>query len=274
MGIRDWFRGARSAEDGEVREEIVFHLDRATQENIARGMGPEEARADALRRFGDLEQVRRDCLAARGRRVPPVVAWSAVAALAAVSFLSGYAVRSGGKHETPMDIEFAGGRRVVIETRQSDIPARLGVTVLPGRTMALFTPSFRREGDIDIEPARLLAGLSPILPPSPFSAWRWRDGVPEVKLDGEGWYELVSAAGIPAATLREENRKSQGLPAGVYLDCNPHVMILGNKGCKGPTVEIVLRSLADGGEVKVACAGGWVRVQKVPRLKWPKKEGK
>ena len=94
MGIREWFRSS-SDDDREIREEIAFHIDRATQENLAKGMGQDEARAEALRRFGDLERVRRECRAVRGRRVPAVASWAAVAALAAVSFLAGYGLRPG-----------------------------------------------------------------------------------------------------------------------------------------------------------------------------------
>lgn len=101
MAIRDWFRRTGSADEREVREEIAFHLDRATQENLARGMGPEQARAEALREFGDLEKVRRDCLAARGRRpLPAIAGWAAGAGLAIACFFAGYAVRGADRAET------------------------------------------------------------------------------------------------------------------------------------------------------------------------------
>ncbi len=245
MGIRDWFRTLRAGEDREVREEIVFHLDRATQENIARGMGPEEARADALRRFGDLEQVRRDCLAARGRGVSPVVAWTAVAALAAVSFLSGYGMRTD-----------PGPSPIFIQTT----PRRD-----PGLSLVV-----DRRGLTAIAPASPFLLPAPAPAPSPFEAWRWRDGAPEVKLARDGWYALVSAAGIPAATLREEHRRAQGLPEGMYMDPDPYLVILGNRQVRGATVEIVLRSLADGGEVRMACAAGRVKVRRVPPSERPK----
>src|ERR687885_454249 len=45
----------------EVDEELAFHVEMRTREFIARGMGPAEARAAALRGFGDYERVRRTC---------------------------------------------------------------------------------------------------------------------------------------------------------------------------------------------------------------------
>lgn len=47
--------------DDEVRDELALHLDLRTQEYIARGMDPSSAREAALRRFGDLENVRKTC---------------------------------------------------------------------------------------------------------------------------------------------------------------------------------------------------------------------
>ena len=38
--------------DGEVDEELRFHLEARMKDNLAAGMTPEEARQDAIRRFG------------------------------------------------------------------------------------------------------------------------------------------------------------------------------------------------------------------------------
>ncbi|MEO8449124.1 MAG: ABC transporter permease [Gemmatimonadota bacterium] len=46
-----------------VREEFEHHLTLRTQENIARGMTPEAARAEALIRFGEVERYRRETAA-------------------------------------------------------------------------------------------------------------------------------------------------------------------------------------------------------------------
>lgn len=43
----------------EIEEEIRFHLEMRVQANLEAGMSPEEARADAERRFGDPDQVRK-----------------------------------------------------------------------------------------------------------------------------------------------------------------------------------------------------------------------
>ena len=63
-GWRRAFRlplGARRVE-GEVDEELAFHLVMREERLRARGLAPEEARAAARRRFGDLEHVRRECV--------------------------------------------------------------------------------------------------------------------------------------------------------------------------------------------------------------------
>src|SRR5262245_29573262 len=47
--------------DDEVSDELALHLELRTREFIARGMDPDAARETALRRFGDLENVRKTC---------------------------------------------------------------------------------------------------------------------------------------------------------------------------------------------------------------------
>lgn len=47
--------------DEEIREELAFHIEMRTLENVGAGMAPPEAERDALRRFGDLEKTRRAC---------------------------------------------------------------------------------------------------------------------------------------------------------------------------------------------------------------------
>lgn len=51
-------RGPQPEQD--VAEELQCHLQLRTEDNISAGMSPEAARADALRRFGNLEQVERE----------------------------------------------------------------------------------------------------------------------------------------------------------------------------------------------------------------------
>jgi predicted permease len=55
----------------DVNDELGFHIERLTNDLIARGHPPERARAEALRKFGDLEGVRAECVqleTARERR--------------------------------------------------------------------------------------------------------------------------------------------------------------------------------------------------------------
>ncbi len=65
------FRSSRNKESNNVglNEELQFHLDRQTEENIASGMSPEKARAAARASFGSFPQATEDCYQARG------VAW-------------------------------------------------------------------------------------------------------------------------------------------------------------------------------------------------------
>lgn len=49
------------ATEHEIEEELRFHIEMRTRDNIAAGMSPEQAAADAARRFGDFEQVKATC---------------------------------------------------------------------------------------------------------------------------------------------------------------------------------------------------------------------
>lgn len=46
----------------EVEEELRLHIDLLLHENIKRGMSLEEARAATLKRFGNLDRVRNECV--------------------------------------------------------------------------------------------------------------------------------------------------------------------------------------------------------------------
>ena len=52
----------------EIDEEIQFHIDMRTEENIGRGMSPEEARRDAERRFGNPTRIKERGYEVRGGR--------------------------------------------------------------------------------------------------------------------------------------------------------------------------------------------------------------
>jgi len=53
----------RPSAEQEIDDELAFHIDMRISESIAAGMTPEDAKADALRRFGDLAKIRARCLA-------------------------------------------------------------------------------------------------------------------------------------------------------------------------------------------------------------------
>ena len=55
--------------EGELDEEVRFHLEREIEQNIGRGMSAEEARSEAPRSFGGVEQVKEECRDVRGVRV-------------------------------------------------------------------------------------------------------------------------------------------------------------------------------------------------------------
>src|SRR6266508_539205 len=58
----------KSKLEEELDEEVRFHLEREIEENIARGMGLEEARYAALRSFGGVERVKEESRDERGVR--------------------------------------------------------------------------------------------------------------------------------------------------------------------------------------------------------------
>jgi len=57
----------------EVEDELQFHIELRTRDNIAAGMSPEDAVADAMRRFGDLENIRAVCEEIRRERLAGVM---------------------------------------------------------------------------------------------------------------------------------------------------------------------------------------------------------
>src|SRR5262245_57590996 len=58
----------RSRMENELEEELRFHLEREIEENLVRGMSPEEARYAAIRRFGGVERVKEESRDERGVR--------------------------------------------------------------------------------------------------------------------------------------------------------------------------------------------------------------
>ncbi|MBP9947688.1 MAG: hypothetical protein KBH14_14885, partial [Vicinamibacteria bacterium] len=54
--------------DQEVDEEIALHLELRTRELIARGLDPQVAREQALKRMGDVRAVKRELMELSGKR--------------------------------------------------------------------------------------------------------------------------------------------------------------------------------------------------------------
>src|ERR1035441_7325332 len=54
--------------DKDLSEELAFHIDQETEENMAAGMSAEEARYAARRTFGGIDQVKEECRDAWGLR--------------------------------------------------------------------------------------------------------------------------------------------------------------------------------------------------------------
>src|SRR5262249_4347173 len=55
--------------EDELQAELQFHLEREIEENIIRGMTPEEARCAAIRSFGGVERVKEESRDVRGVRL-------------------------------------------------------------------------------------------------------------------------------------------------------------------------------------------------------------
>jgi putative ABC transport system permease protein len=59
----------KSKMEDELQAELQFHIEREIEENIVRGMTPEEARCAAIRSFGGVERVKEESRDARGVRL-------------------------------------------------------------------------------------------------------------------------------------------------------------------------------------------------------------
>ena len=68
----------------EIDEELQFHLEMRARDNLNAGMTPEAARVEALKRFGDYEQIQDNCYAVGRRRS---LNWTGVRTVAALLLL-------------------------------------------------------------------------------------------------------------------------------------------------------------------------------------------
>ena len=57
----------------EIEDELRFHVEMRARDNIAAGMSPEDAVADAMRRFGDIDQIRAVCEGIRKERLAGIM---------------------------------------------------------------------------------------------------------------------------------------------------------------------------------------------------------
>ena len=80
----------RAGIGGEVEEELCFHVELLTEEHLQMGLTLEEARAGALRRFGDFEQIRDHCVEITRRQHPLILALKSFLILV---FLAGILLR-------------------------------------------------------------------------------------------------------------------------------------------------------------------------------------
>ena len=80
-------RFQRTDLEHEVEEELRLHIELLLHENIRQGMSPEEARAATLKRFGNLDRVRNECVEICRRSRPLQRVFKIVAILLALTGL-------------------------------------------------------------------------------------------------------------------------------------------------------------------------------------------
>jgi hypothetical protein len=88
MLLRVWrsIHALKGRSDREIDEEIGHHIEMLARKNIESGASPEEARRAALRRFGDLDRVKKSCRQVKGhyraerlRKAGKLLAWPLIA---------------------------------------------------------------------------------------------------------------------------------------------------------------------------------------------------
>ena len=57
----------------EIEDELLFHIEMRAHDNITAGMSPEDAVADAMRRFGDFDRIRAVCEEIRKERLAGIM---------------------------------------------------------------------------------------------------------------------------------------------------------------------------------------------------------
>jgi hypothetical protein len=82
--------GSSDAIEREVEEELRFHLDLLTEQQLQHADTLSEARASALKRFGDIEQVKDECVEISKRNRPLT---RALKSFMILTFLAGISIR-------------------------------------------------------------------------------------------------------------------------------------------------------------------------------------
>ena len=90
MRWRLFRRFDRRTVEREVENELRFHLELLTEENLRRGMTPEKAEEQALKRFGNVERIKNQCVEI-SKRTRPVV--RVLKSFLVVIFLAGVLAR-------------------------------------------------------------------------------------------------------------------------------------------------------------------------------------
>ena len=118
-GVRRLFRlpWSRAGMRRDLDDEVRFHLDMRAAELRAQGMAPDEADAEALRRFGDVDDLRQDSARTGEHRAR----WAQ-----ALEWLGGWA----------LDVRFAG--RQLLASPVFTIAATLTLAIAIGATASVF----------------------------------------------------------------------------------------------------------------------------------------
>lgn len=125
--------------EGDIAEELEFHLAMRTQEGIELGLSPEEARAQAEARFGDVDKVRRDCRRTQiGDRImlQRINAVAVVVLLAAVVLLGWRSYAAEIENREQVDALRADVLSLTLALRGEELPAVPVDVEIDGRSMA------------------------------------------------------------------------------------------------------------------------------------------
>ncbi len=114
--------------EAEIDEELTFHLELLTQARLAVGVTPELAKAQALNRFGNLAQVKAECVAITKRND---LSLRALKGLLILVFMTGFwlVVLS-----TDFDVKHVGQLLMVLPLLTRFLIYVRGITPLPSRT--------------------------------------------------------------------------------------------------------------------------------------------